>query len=633
MVTADAIAVAIPAAAAPATTASATQATDKATAPLAIAAAAIAASASLAAETAPAAPAADATEAAATVTQPAIANAAQADGGAKTGAQGGVGQAVSAQATSADPSIATGIAQAASVVAATPAATKAAAQLKNPDLARKGATTAVEQAGTTDTAAPATPAADTIVPAVTAPTEAAGKPKSENGIADAVKADASGNSITPPAANAQAHAHLAAPDIGQTPVNSSGNGLPAAGAIQTQQPAASATTPAAAAQLTATAAASAPVPVSGLAMEIAASAKSGKTRFEIRLDPAELGRIDVRIDIDRHGQMTSHLTVERPETLSMLRQDANQLQRALDNAGLSTGNGGLQFSLRDQSSQGQNDGNQSNPNAHRLVVSEEDSVPAIVAGRNYGRMLGSSGGVDIRSLREIAMAVDATMPTTVVSAAGTGTASSNKTASEKTTGIADNFQTFLTLLTTQLQHQNPMDPLDTNQFTQQLVQFAGIEQQLRSNEQLKALVEIEKSAQATQALVYVGNTVAVDGSKAQFDKSATWNFQSDKDTSATITITNSTGQTAYSGSYTLKQGSSSFVWDGKGNDGVQWPAGTYTLTATGKDSSGNNVAISTEVQGIVDSVDLSASPPLLSIGGQSYTTDKIKRVVRPSTSS
>src|SRR5690348_11675953 len=98
------------------------------------------------------------------------------------------------------------------------------------------------------------------------------------------------------------------------------------------------------------------------------------------------------------------------------------------------------------------------------------------------------------------MAVDATMPTTVVSAPGTGTATSNNTASDKTTGIADNFQTFLTLLTTQLQHQNPMDPLDTNQFTQQLVQFAGIEQQLKSNEQLKQLIAIEKSAQSTQAL-------------------------------------------------------------------------------------------------------------------------------------
>jgi len=230
------------------------------------------------------------------------------------------------------------------------------------------------------------------------------------------------------------------------------------------------------------------------------------------------------------------------------------------------------------------------------------------------------------------MSVEATMPTTVVSAPGTqSSSSSNSTSSTTSTGLADNFQTFLTLLTTQLQNQNPLDPLDTNQFTQQLVQFAGVEQQLKSNEQLKSLVEIEKSAQATQALVYVGNTVAVDGSKAQFDKSATWNFKSDKDTSAKITITNSTGQTAYTGNFTLKQGGSSFVWDGKGNDGVQWPAGTYTLTATGKDSTGNTVAISTEVQGVVDSVDLTSSPPLLSIGGQSYTTDKIKRVVRPST--
>jgi flagellar basal-body rod modification protein FlgD len=231
------------------------------------------------------------------------------------------------------------------------------------------------------------------------------------------------------------------------------------------------------------------------------------------------------------------------------------------------------------------------------------------------------------------MAVDATMPTTVVSAAGTGTATSNKAASTATTGIADNFQTFLTLLTTQLQNQNPLDPLDTNQFTQQLVQFAGVEQQLKQNEQLKSIVDLEKSAQATQALVYVGNNVAVDGSKAQFDKSATWNFKSDKNTSAQITITNSAGQTAYTGNFSLKQGNSSFVWDGKGNDGVQWPAGSYTLTATGKDSSGNNVAISTEVQGIVDSVDLTASPPLLSIGGQTYTTDQIKRVVRQTATS
>src|SRR6266700_3325276 len=228
------------------------------------------------------------------------------------------------------------------------------------------------------------------------------------------------------------------------------------------------------------------------------------------------------------------------------------------------------------------------------------------------------------------MSVDATMPTTVVSAPGTTSADKTTTASTATTGIADNFQTFLTLLTTQLQNQNPLDPLDTNQFTQQLVQFAGVEQQLKSNDQLKSLVELEKSAQSTQALVYVGNTVAVDGSTAQFDTSATWNITAPKDTNATITITNAAGQTVFSGAYTLSQGNASFVWDGKGNDGTQWPPGTYKLTATGKDSNGADVAISTEVQGVVDSVDLTASPPLLSIAGQNYTTDKIKRVVRPS---
>ena len=143
----------------------------------------------------------------------------------------------------------------------------------------------------------------------------------------------------------------------------------------------------------------APVPVSGLAVEIVASLRGGNTHFEVRLDPAELGRIDVRIDVDRSGQVTSHLTVEKPETLTMLRQDAPQLQQALNDAGLKTGSGGLQFSLRDQTSSNQNNGNnnnQSGAQAQRLIVSNEESAPALVAGRSYGRMVGSSGGIDIR---------------------------------------------------------------------------------------------------------------------------------------------------------------------------------------------------------------------------------------------
>ncbi len=150
-------------------------------------------------------------------------------------------------------------------------------------------------------------------------------------------------------------------------------------------------------QLTATVlAGDAPVPLDGLAADIALRAAGGNSRFEIRLDPAELGRIDVRLDVDKHGQVTSHLTVERPATLDMLRRDAPQLQQALEDAGLKTGDSGLQFSLRDQSSSGQQNDNGSGRQSQRLVIAEENTAPVQAAGRNYGRMLGSSGGVDIR---------------------------------------------------------------------------------------------------------------------------------------------------------------------------------------------------------------------------------------------
>src|SRR6266478_6420625 len=226
------------------------------------------------------------------------------------------------------------------------------------------------------------------------------------------------------------------------------------------------------------------------------------------------------------------------------------------------------------------------------------------------------------------MSVDATMPTTVVSAPGTTSADKTATASTATTGIADNFQTFLTLLTTQLQNQNPLDPLDTNQFTQQLVQFAGVEQQLKTNDQLSSLITLQQTAQSTQALGFVGKTAVVDGSTAALtNASATWNLGVPTSSNVTISIANSTGQTVFTGSYPVNAGSNqAFTWDGKGNDGTQWPDGKYKLTATAADTAGNAVAVSTQIQGVVNSVDLTQSPPLLSINGQNYTVNQIRSI-------
>jgi flagellar basal-body rod modification protein FlgD len=219
--------------------------------------------------------------------------------------------------------------------------------------------------------------------------------------------------------------------------------------------------------------------------------------------------------------------------------------------------------------------------------------------------------------------------TTVSPISTTGTGTSNVSSALNNTEIASNFTTFLKLLTTQLQNQDPLSPLDTNQFTQQLVEFAQVEQQMKSNDQLTSLVSLEKSAAATTALAYVGATVVVDGSTAQLTGgTANWSLNVTKPSTATVTIKDATGQNAFTGTIAVNPGTQAFTWNGRGNDGRIWPDGSYTLTATAVDANNQSVAISTEVQATVDSVDLTQDPPQLTINGQNYTFDKIKRIVR-----
>jgi len=217
--------------------------------------------------------------------------------------------------------------------------------------------------------------------------------------------------------------------------------------------------------------------------------------------------------------------------------------------------------------------------------------------------------------------------TTSLPASSSSNASSSLSSSTGST-LAGNFQTFLTLLTTQLQNQNPLDPLDTNQFTQQLVEFASVEQQLKTNDQLASLVSLQQTTQATQALGFVGKTAVVNGNTTAMSNSqATWQLDIPSTSTVNISIANSKGQTVFTGTYSADAGDNQpFTWNGRGNDGTQWPDGQYTLTATAADSSGNSVAVSTQVSGTVSSVDLTQSPPLLSINGQSYTISQVKRI-------
>jgi len=224
------------------------------------------------------------------------------------------------------------------------------------------------------------------------------------------------------------------------------------------------------------------------------------------------------------------------------------------------------------------------------------------------------------------MAITAT-PTTTATASTAASTVSTAVSSET---LAKNFTTFLTLLTTQLKNQNPLDPLDTNQFTQQLVQFAQVEQQMKSNDQLASLVQYEKASQSAVALAYVGATVVIDGATTELKNGkANWTFAVSKPATATVTIKDASGQTAYTGTFAVNPGNQAFSWDGRGIDGKLWPEGNYTLSVTAVDATKQPVAISTEVQALVDSVDLTKTPPMLSIAGQDYSIDRIKRIVRP----
>jgi flagellar basal-body rod modification protein FlgD len=198
---------------------------------------------------------------------------------------------------------------------------------------------------------------------------------------------------------------------------------------------------------------------------------------------------------------------------------------------------------------------------------------------------------------------------------GVGTNSNSALSGTRQT-IAQNFDTFLQLLTTQLRNQNPLDPLDTNQFTQQLVQFTGVEQQLKTNEFLEAMMTSTQTANNSQAVSYVGKIVTASGTKAEMVKgAATWHFAVDTKADIIATVRDAKGNVVFTKTGPVNKGESVFTWDGIGNDGKQRPDGSYTVSIEARDANGKLVDVATEMTGEVTGVDFSGTEPVLIVGG------------------
>jgi flagellar basal-body rod modification protein FlgD len=223
------------------------------------------------------------------------------------------------------------------------------------------------------------------------------------------------------------------------------------------------------------------------------------------------------------------------------------------------------------------------------------------------------------------------MATDSISSATATAATATKAAASSRIQIASNFNQFLTLLTTQLKNQNPLDPLDTNQFTQQLVQFASVEQQLQTNDTLGALLKSTQAASATSALGFVGTEIVADGATSRLTSAgAQWRLTAPRAGQATITITNSSGSVVATNNVALQAGAQTFTWDGRTSTGLVAPEGDYTITVTAKDATGQGVVVSTEMQGIVDGVDLTGDSPVLVVGSMRIPLGNVKSMRRPS---
>jgi flagellar basal-body rod modification protein FlgD len=214
---------------------------------------------------------------------------------------------------------------------------------------------------------------------------------------------------------------------------------------------------------------------------------------------------------------------------------------------------------------------------------------------------------------------------TAVNNSSTTTAASNSAR----TSLTSNFETFLTLLTTQLQNQDPLSPLDSAEFTNQLVQYSGVEQQLQTNDLLTSLTDLTRASAGGTAVSYLGRTVTAETPNAALAATgdATWNYELPRAAeSTTLRVVNANGRTVATLDGETGAGAHVATWNGRDVSGARAPAGTYRLVVESLDPAKRVVAASVSQTGIVDGVDMTGATPMLSIGGLSVPLTQIGRI-------
>lgn len=212
--------------------------------------------------------------------------------------------------------------------------------------------------------------------------------------------------------------------------------------------------------------------------------------------------------------------------------------------------------------------------------------------------------------------------------AGAATTTASQATQDRTT-LADNFNTFLTLLTSQLQNQDPLSPMDSTQFTQQLVQFSGVEQQIRTNQTLEGLVTQYQAASAGAALSYLGKDAIIQADDTYLaGGQANWAYNLPETANdITLNVKDAHGRVIYSTSGVKAQGEHLFTWDGTTTAGTTAPDGVYTLEVDAHNDSGTAITSTTTVRETIMGVDFSGTTPLVMTPSGTRSLDKIRSVL------
>ncbi|HUH84379.1 MAG TPA: flagellar hook capping FlgD N-terminal domain-containing protein [Stellaceae bacterium] len=183
--------------------------------------------------------------------------------------------------------------------------------------------------------------------------------------------------------------------------------------------------------------------------------------------------------------------------------------------------------------------------------------------------------------------------------------------------FTQNFNTFLTLLTTQLQNQDPLSPMDTDQFTNQLVEFASVEQQINTNSNLKTMIANQSGSEAISALPVVGQEIQYNGNQTVLQNGQAGFSYTLPTTaaSASLQIKDASGNIVFSEPISPNAGTQNFIWNGQTSAGTQEPdGGIYAMSITAASSTNTPITATTTAIGQVTGVSVNNNVADFTIG-------------------